>query len=154
MRVLLFILLITATLATDTTPWASTVVNMTAAIPAPYSWEKFMERVRYRQPVNCVGIPKNIIGSDIPALISQTFTSKTSVYERVVCSTKTCMPVEYAEYSPLCVQVSLPDWRLRDGEFIYGVLTTSGECICRIAHYQDLLDLVGRVKALEERHCV
>jgi hypothetical protein len=149
---LLLLLLIASAVSADT-PWASTVVNMSAAIPAPYSWEEFMERVRYRQPADCVGIPKNIIGSDIPALISQDFTSKTSVYERIKCTTKTCMPVEYAEYSPRCVQVSLPDWRLRDGEFIYGVLTTSGKCICRIAHYQDLLDLVGRVKALEER-CV
>jgi len=148
----LLLLLIASAVAADI-PWASTVVNMSVATPAPYSWEAFMERVRYRQPADCVGIPKNIIGSDIPALISQTFTSKTTVYDRVVCSTKTCMPVEYAEHSPLCVQVSVPDWRVRDGEFIYGVLTSSGKCICRIARYQDLIDLVERVKALEER-CV
>lgn len=150
MQLFLLLLLIAPAFADDT-PWASTIVNMTGTILKSDPWEEFMERVRYRQPDDCAGIPKNIIGSDIPALISQTFTSKTSVYERVICSTKTCMPVEYAEYSPRCGQVSSPDWRLRDGEFIYGVLTTSGKCICRIAHYQDLLGLVGRVKALEER---
>lgn len=154
-----FLLIICSTLLTthaqDVETWHSdniaNISNISNILPPKYDFDEIMERIRYRSPANCAGIPQNIIGPNIPALIAQDLTSDTFVYERVECTVKTCMPPEYAEYSRRCVRVSVPDWRVRDGEFIYGILTTSDLCVCRIARYQDLLDLMERVKALEER---
>lgn len=117
------------------------------APPSPSSpFEDALERWKYKPPLVCSAIPDHLELS-LKSVIATDYVQ----YERKLpCTATTCVPASFMSTVRECVRISLPDWRVRTGEFIYGAEMQDGVCVCRIAKYETLMSVVDEVKALRE----
>lgn len=104
--------------------------------PGDDSW--IPERWKYKPVEPCKELVK-AMGSKERSLISSDHSGE-GLYERIGCNTRHCVPVIYAKFAERCTRISFPDWRINDGEFIYGAEMQDKVCVCKIMNYQKLID--------------
>lgn len=122
-------------------------LNITRGLPGWYqpahSFE-IPERWKYKSSDDCKAIDDTIRGlydPHVERLVANHFQGE-NVQKRVPCNAQYCIPKKYLELTRRCIPVTYPDWRVSDGEFIYGAEPQYDEdeslvaCVCKVIIFQ------------------